>query len=247
MKLALFADIHSNLEALQACLVHARTQGAERFAFLGDLVGYGPDPVAVLELIQSYAAEGAVVVLGNHDAAALGNSTETINHHARAAIEWTRAQLSDRHVAFLSGLPLIVHEENMTFVHASAAAPDKWIYVSDPLRAAYSLEATPASYLLSGHVHEQMLYYTGAGGRPMSFVPTPGVAIPVARHRRWLVIAGSAGQPRDGNPAACYAMLDNAHATLTYHRVPYPHVVTADKIRAAGLPERLALRLEHGD
>lgn len=247
MKLALFADIHSNLEALQACLAHARARGAERFVFLGDLVGYGADPAAVLDLIQSYAAEGAVVLLGNHDAAALGDLTDTINDHARAAIEWTRTRLSHRHMAFLSGLPLIVHEENMTFVHASAAAPDKWIYVSDPLRAAASLEATPAAYLLSGHVHEQMLYFTGAGGRPMAFVPTPGVPIPVARHRRWLVIAGSAGQPRDGNPAACYAMLDNARATLTYHRVPYPHLVAAGKVRAAGLPERLALRLEHGD
>ena len=247
MKLALFADIHSNLEALTACLAHARSQGAERLAFLGDLVGYGADPVAVLDLIQTHAARGAVVVLGNHDAAALGDSSATMNDNARIAIDWTRDQLQERHRAFLASLPLTVHEDNMTFVHASAAAPGKWIYVSDSLRAEYSLAATSAAYLLSGHVHEPTLYYTGAGGRPVAFMPVPGAAIPVPRHRRWLVIAGSVGQPRDGNPTAAYALLDSERATLTYYRIPYEFDVAAAKVRAAGLPERLALRLEHAD
>lgn len=246
MKLALFADIHSNLEALRTCLAHAQSHGAERFAFLGDLVGYGADPVAVLDLIQSYAAAGAVVVLGNHDVAALGGDSGTMNDNAQASIEWTRARLSDRHVAFLSGLPMIVHEDNLAFVHASATAPGQWIYVSDALRAAQSLEATSAAYVLSGHVHDPQLYYTGAGGRPMTFVPVSGVPIPVASRRRWLVITGSTGQPRDGNPTACYAVLDLAHATLTYYRIPYDYHIAAGKIRAAGLPERLALGLEQG-
>ena len=90
MKLALFADIHSNLEALNACLAHARTMGASRFAFLGDLVGYGADPVAVLELVEQHATEGAVVVLGNHDAAVLGRPDDTLNDYAQAAIAWTK-------------------------------------------------------------------------------------------------------------------------------------------------------------
>lgn len=247
MKLALLADIHANLEALHACLEHAKAQGAQRFAFLGDFLGYGADPTAVLDLVEAYAAEGAIAVLGNHDVAVLNHASDTMNEHARAAIEWTKTRLLSHHYAYLGSLPLIHHEGDMTFVHASADAPDKWIYITDPLRAAHSLDATSAAYLFSGHVHEQMLYYTGASGRPLPFTPVPGTHIPVARHRRWLAIAGSVGQPRDGNPAASYALFDSDMATLTYFRIAYDYEVTAAKIRAAGLPERLALRLEHGD
>ena len=93
MKLAMFADVHSNLEAIRACLMHARALGAERYAFLGDLIGYGADPVAVLDLIEQYASDGAVVVLGNHDAAVIGRNTDNMNPYAQAAITWTQAQL----------------------------------------------------------------------------------------------------------------------------------------------------------
>src|SRR5204863_8390182 len=111
LKLALFADIHSNLEALTACLDHAAALGAERHAFLGDLVGYGADPVAVLELIESHAARGAVVVLGNHDAAAIGRPVPGMNQQALAAIAWTRQWLGKKATRFLEALPLTVREE----------------------------------------------------------------------------------------------------------------------------------------
>src|SRR5881392_3750307 len=97
MKLALFADIHSNLEAITACLAHAEGLGADRRAFLGDLVGYGADPVAVLELIERHVSGGAIVVMGNHDAAALGRPDDALTGSALAAVEWTRAQLGERH------------------------------------------------------------------------------------------------------------------------------------------------------
>jgi diadenosine tetraphosphatase ApaH/serine/threonine PP2A family protein phosphatase len=246
MKLALFADIHANLEALGACMEHAKFQGATSFAFLGDLVGYGADPSAVLDIVQEQFSEGAIVVRGNHDNAVLEPS-ETMNDSARAAIEWTRGRLQPAQIDFLAQLPLVIHEDGMTFVHASAAAPEKWLYISDSLRAAHSLEAAGSTYVFSGHVHEPVLYYTGAGGRPLPFEPVAGKAIPVARHRRWLAIPGSVGQPRDGNPAACYALFDAARVTLTYYRIPYDYDQAAAKIRSANLPERLALRLEHGD
>src|ERR1700741_2162700 len=124
MKLALFADIHSNLEALTACLAHANTLGADRYAFLGDLVGYGADPVAVLELIERHAAEGAVVLLGNHDAAAIGRPSGALNQNAVAAIAWTQKQLGEKQRAFLGELPLTVRQDDMLFVHASAAVPE---------------------------------------------------------------------------------------------------------------------------
>lgn len=246
MKLALFADVHSNLEAMTACLVHARALGAQRYAFLGDLIGYGADPVAVLDLIEQYAADGAVVVLGNHDEAAIGRGTDVLNPSAQASIIWTQAQLGGKQRAFLAKLPLSVRQGDILFVHASAAAPERWTYVTGPRQAQESISAGAAKYVFCGHVHEQNLYYTGADGQPMPFRPVPGTPIPAASHRQWLAIVGSAGQPRDGNNAACYALFDLERERLTFFRVPYDHGAAAQKIRAAGLPERLALRLERG-
>ena len=246
MKLALFADIHANLEAISACLAHAQALGAERHAFLGDLIGYGADPVAVLELIELHAKNGAAVVLGNHDAAALGREVSPMNANAQAAIAWTQAQLGKTQRDFLASLPLTVKEGNMLFVHASAAAPARWNYISDAADAQQSMDAGGANYIFCGHVHQAMLYYMGSGGRPMPFVPTPGIPIPTGGHRQWLAIVGSAGQPRDGNPAASYAMFDTERERLTFFRVAYAHALAAQKIRSAGLPPRLAMRLERG-
>jgi diadenosine tetraphosphatase ApaH/serine/threonine PP2A family protein phosphatase len=247
VKLALFADIHSNLEALTACLEHARALGAGRYAFLGDLVGYGADPIAVLELVQERAAEGAVVVLGNHDAAVLGRPVERLNANAQAAIAWTSERLGARHRAFLDGLPLNVREDNMLFVHASAAAPERWTYITGAAQAEQSMRAGGAGLTFCGHVHEQRLYFMGSSGRPMPFLPVPGTPIPTGKHRQWLAIVGSAGQPRDRNTAACYALADLERSRLTFFRVPYDHKAAAQKIRSAGLPERLAMRLERGE
>jgi diadenosine tetraphosphatase ApaH/serine/threonine PP2A family protein phosphatase len=246
LKLALFADVHSNLEAISACLVHARALGAQRYAFLGDLVGYGADPVAVLDLIEHYASNGAVVVLGNHDAAAIGRGFDMLNPNAQAAISWTQAQLGDKQRSFLASLPLTVRDDDILFVHASAVAPEQWTYVTGPKAAEESIRAAKANYVFCGHVHEPNLYYAGAGGQPMSFRPMSGTPIPAAKHRQWLAIVGSTGQPRDGNNAACYALFDLERERITFFRVPYDHGTAAQKIRAAGLPERLALRLERG-
>jgi diadenosine tetraphosphatase ApaH/serine/threonine PP2A family protein phosphatase len=246
VKLALFADIHSNLEALTACLAHARALGAQRFAFLGDLVGYGADPIAVLDLIQEHAAAGAIVVLGNHDAAAIGRPTPGLNALAEAAIVWTRRRLGERQRAFIGALPLTVREGRVLFVHASAAEPGRWTYVTGARQAEHSMKASQAGIVFSGHVHDQHLYYMGARGHPLAFQPVSGTPIPTGKHRQWLAIVGSAGQPRDRNTAACYALADLARERLTFFRVPYDYETAAQKIRAAGLPERLARRLERG-
>ncbi len=248
MKLALFADVHSNLEALTACLAHAQGLGADRYAFLGDLVGYGADPVAVVDLVEEHAQRGAVVVLGNHDAAAVGGRSGDLNPNARAAINWTKERLGERQRRFLSGLPLVVAQENLLYVHASASVPEEWTYVSSTHEAEASLRAEPgAGFIFCGHVHEPMLYYMGSAGRPMPFRPVAGTPIPTPKHRRWLAIVGSAGQPRDDNNDACYALADLGRARITWFRVPYDFAAAARKVRAAGLPERLALRLERGN
>jgi diadenosine tetraphosphatase ApaH/serine/threonine PP2A family protein phosphatase len=247
MKIALLADVHGNLEALTACLEHARSAGAELHAFLGDFVGYGADPVAVVETVASHAQRGAIVVRGNHEQAVLDPASSKMNRDAEEAADWTREQLGPAHRAFLDELPLLSRLEEIAFVHASAASPAEFTYVTDGQRAAESLAAARATYVFSGHVHEPALYCTAAPDRMVEFTPFPGVAISVPPHRRWLAIVGSAGQPRDGRPAACYAVLDLERRTLTFFRVPYDWAAAAAKIRAAGLPENLASRIERGE
>ena len=248
MKLALLADIHSNLEALNACIAHAQAHGAERFAFIGDLVGYNADPVAVVIRVAALVRDNnAIAVLGNHDQATVTGLTQTMNDDAAAAINWTRKQLASEQISFLSALPLTQRMDNMLFVHASASAPERWSYIHDGTRAAMSMEASEASYVFSGHVHDPVLYFLGRDGRPQAFVPVSGIPIPVSHHRSWLAIVGSCGQPRDGNPAASYVLMDTAMEMLTFNRVPYDHATAASKVRRAGLPETLAMRLETGN
>lgn len=246
MKLALLADVHANLEALEACLGHAEEAGAERYAFLGDLVGYGADPGPVLERVAALRARGALAVRGNHDEAVVSGDTREMNRAAAAAVDWTRGRLTPGERALLAGLPLLAREGEAVLVHGSPAAPERFTYVTDPLRAARAMAAAGARWVFAGHVHEPVLYYTGAADRPVPFRPVPGVAIPVPAHRRWLAIAGSVGQPRDGDPAACYALADLDAERLTFHRVPYDYGAAAAKVRQAGLPEILARRLERG-
>ena len=131
-------------------------------------------------------------------------------------------------------------------LHANALAPAGWAYILARCDAVRSLGATQACYTFCGHVHEPRLYPVSSTGKAGEFLPTPGMAIPVQRHRQWLVIPGSAGQPRDGNPAACYALFDDEHFLLTFERRPYDHQTAGDKIRTADLPQGLASRLEHG-
>jgi len=243
MKLALLADIHANIEALDACIAHAQEQGATGFVVLGDLVGYGADPGAVLERVQGLGDRLLAIVQGNHDSAAAGRP-EVMNDEAAFAIAWTARQLSNAQRDYLAALPLLVQDAEVTWVHASALEPEAFIYVSSAAEARASLDAAGTHYVFCGHVHDPALYYAGGDGRFTAFAPTPGVAIPVGAHRRWLSIVGSCGQPRDGRTGAWYALFDRGRAKLTYHRVAYDVQAAAAKIRAAGLPERFALQIE---
>ena len=245
MILALLADIHANLEALTACLAHAERQGAEAYAFLGDLVGYGADPQACLTIIQRHAAAGAILVRGNHDEAALGGLCLDMNPAAREAALWTRPRLSAKERGFLSGLPYQVEREGILFVHASADQPPDWDYVSDERAARRCLAATTAGLIFAGHVHHPLLFHSTREG-VADFIPESGSTITLTPGRRWLALAGSVGQPRDGNPAAAYLLFDTLGRQLTWQRVPYDWMTAAAKIRAASLPEVLARRLGEG-
>jgi diadenosine tetraphosphatase ApaH/serine/threonine PP2A family protein phosphatase len=245
-KIAVVTDLHANREAVEAVLAHARAQGATEYAFLGDFVGYGADPAWVVDRMREMVAAGAVAICGNHDEAAVVGSNPAMRPEARAVIDWTRAQLDTAQLDFLGSLPFEVRRGECLYVHANAFAPHGWEYVQTRSDAVRSIHATTCHYTFCGHVHEPHLYHLGATGKAGEFVPTPEIPIPLPGYRQWLVIPGSAGQPRDGNPAACYATFEPELQQVTYHRVPYDHDAAAAKILAAGLPERLAARLGDG-
>lgn len=248
MRIAVITDIHGNIEALQACIQHARRVGVDQFALLGDFVGYGAAPAAVVAQVAELAARGAIVVRGNHEEAVLA-TPEGFTPQARQSADWTRGQLSVSDVDFLSGLELVARHDWCLFAHASAHQPGRWIYVDSTRAAADCIAAYPEGVRLGvlGHVHRQLLFHRAAGevaaGR---FDPVPGAEISLSRARRWAALAGSAGQPRDGNAAAAWLLLDMQRESLTFHRVAYDVDAAAERIRQVGLPIFFAERLAHG-
>ncbi len=251
MRIAFMADLHANREALEACLAHARAQEADRLVFLGDYVNYGADPEWVVATLMAHVEKGGIALRGNHDAA-VGEWGGSMNSPAEVALEWTRNQLGPAHRAFLAGLPLTHQEDGFLCVHADASAPSKWSYVTDTEDAARSFRATTERLTLCGHVHKPALYNVPEGpvaaraAKTTVFRPIAGVPVPLLPRRRWLAIVGSVGQPRDGNPAAAYALVDTVRAEITTLRVAYDIEAAAEKIRAAGLPAMLADRLTWG-
>jgi diadenosine tetraphosphatase ApaH/serine/threonine PP2A family protein phosphatase len=245
MRIAILSDIHANREAFEACLADATRRGAERLVLLGDIVGYGADPAWAVERARELAAAGAIVIKGNHDEAAVADRGG-MTPDAAAAIAWTRGVLDDGAKAFLAALPLEVEEEDRLYVHADAAQPAKWHYIRDAEDARRSLDGTTQRVVLCGHVHVPALYGLTAAAKLVSFRPVAEVPVPLTRPRRWLAVLGAVGQPRDGDPAAAYAILDTAANEIATIRVPYDAAGAAEKIRNAGLPEALATRLLRG-
>lgn len=246
MRLALLTDLHANRQALDACLAHAAAQSPDKYAFTGDFVGYGADPGYVLDTVIDHVARGAIAVQGNHDVAATRAARPQMHAEARESLEWTRTQLSPGHVEFLAKLPLTQSLGEMLFVHASACEPAKWEYVTGLDEAERSLEASGHNMVFSGHVHAPALYRRAADGSMAAAVPMPGLAVRLPPEHQYLVIPGSAGQPRDNNCQACYAMFDDSTRELTYYRVPYDHGAAARRVIAEGLPLVFAMRLIEG-
>jgi diadenosine tetraphosphatase ApaH/serine/threonine PP2A family protein phosphatase len=240
--IAFFADIHANRQAFAACLEQARGRGAERFVLLGDYVGYGGDPEWTVATAMELVSQGAPAVRGNHDGA-VSHLNEKMNAEAQVAMEWTRGRLGVPERTFLERLPLTYTDGDHLYVHSEASKPAAWKYVMDSADAAHSIMATTAHLTFCGHIHRPALYTMSATGKTTSFVPTTGWPIRILPGRRWLAVLGSVGQPRDGNPAAAYALFDTERQELTYCRAPYDVERAAEQIRSQGLPPWLADRL----
>lgn len=244
MRYLVLSDLHANLEALEATLEAAHAVGFDRALVLGDLVGYGADPNAVVARVRQL--DPVAIIRGNHDRVAAGvDDAESFNPVARDAALWTREALEPETLAYLHALtpgPVLV-DDLVEICHGSPADEDA--YVMDGLDALRALRDATRQVCLCGHTHvplvvaldgDALIYEDGDERR----------AIPIVAGRRYLINAGSVGQPRDGDPRAAFAMADTGRREVTLFRVPYPVEKAQARIRAAGLPEGLALRLSAG-
>jgi diadenosine tetraphosphatase ApaH/serine/threonine PP2A family protein phosphatase len=240
----MFSDVHANRQAFSACLAQASDLGAEKIVLLGDYVGYGADPEWTVTTVMDLVEKGARAVLGNHDSA-VSNPREQLSVEAKIVMEWTRGRLGVAERRFLERLPLTLNDDDRLYVHAEASRPKSWRYATSVDAAAQSIIATSAQITICGHVHRPALYSMSATGKLTAFTPNTGATIQLLSgpRRRWLAVLGSVGQPRDGNPAASYAMLDTEKRELTYRRAPYDVEEAATSIRKNGLPTWFADRL----
>lgn len=239
MRIAVLSDIHSNLVALDAVL--AASGSVDTVWHLGDVVGYGPEPDAV---VARLGAIGATGVKGNHDAAAVGGSEiEWFNPDARRAMEWTRATISRATSAWLDALPQTVTRDDWTLVHGSPREPI-WEYVTSVPVARANLAILAGRIGLHGHTHIPAAFLED-DGRIEVVSPGDGSVLEL-RGRRALVNPGSVGQPRDGDPRSSFLVLDTDADCVSWHRTPYDIDAVQASMRATGLPASLAARLGVG-
>lgn len=216
MRYAIVADIHANLPAWNTVLTDLASLRVDRIVCLGDIVGYGPEPAAVLSSVYRQV-DG--FCLGNHDAVVAGKLDPSLfNDRARAAIAWTASQLGTRAASFLGSLPLTLTGPGFRCAHGDFASPAAFRYVLEPADALGSWQAVPEPLLFVGHSHVPALFVLGASGVPhrveaQDFVLEDG--------KRFLVAVGSAGHPRDRDARACYCIYDTADCSVRWRRVAF--------------------------
>jgi predicted phosphodiesterase len=239
MKYAILADIHANLEALEIVLADSREQRCTHYACLGDVVGYNANPKECLDQIREM---GMPCVKGNHDEyCSIESNLEGFNPHAAEAIQWTRAQLTEEDRDWLRNLKYIRLVASYSIVHATLDGPQRWGYVFDRLAAAASFTYQNTSVCFFGHTHVPVAFIRDSvvrGGTYSKFKIEPG--------RKYFINVGSVGQSRDGVAKATYVIYNMDEGSVELRRLDYDIAKTQAKIRAAGLPERLAERLALG-
>ena len=235
--IGIISDIHGNLEALEAVLAADAAAAVDSWICLGDIVGYGASPNECVEIVRERCG---ICLLGNHDEAACQDNVPfAFNPWAARAVLWTRDVLTDRSRSYLRERPLRHDTPRVAYVHGTPIRPEKWGYVLTPQDAASQASGFEQEVCFIGHLH-----------RPGAFeLPSlSGAAQP-----RWLINAGSVGQPRDGDPRACLVLLDDQREQLDrgmswieFVRLDYDVAAAQKKILQAGLPSSLAARLAVG-
>jgi len=247
LRLLILSDIHANLEALEACLDAAPEH--DQVYNLGDIVGYGANPNEVTERSRDL---GSIFVRGNHDKACSGLSDLSgFNPVASTAALWTREKLTDDHLQFLRALPEgpLAPLENVQLVHGSPRNEDEYVLLASDAYFLLTQATVPLTFF--GHTHVQRCFLLEGNGK--SFTPVYKSAkgkqtfkLELKANTKYMVNPGSVGQPRDNDPRAAFLLYDVEARIITFHRVPYNVERAQKKIISAGLPERLAIRLEEG-
>jgi len=238
-KFAILGDIHSNWEALSAVLEDCREQGATDFVCVGDLVGYNADPVRCLRAVRELTPH---VVRGNHDHYC-SHDEHLDDFHPLAAhvVDWTRRQLSQDDAAYLRELSFTLRVAGFSVVHSTMDMPEKWGYVFDTLDAESHFTYQPTTVCFYGHTHIPVVFE-----KQSAVTRSHYERVKIALGKRYFFNVGSVGQPRDGDPLSAYALYDLEAREVVLRRVSYDVAATQEKVLKAGLPERLAKRLEIG-
>lgn len=246
MRILIISDIHANLTAFQAVLEHAQDQW-DIIWFLGDLVGYGPDPN---ECVQELQKHKHIALSGNHDQAVLGNlDIKSFNREAKYAITWTQEAISPGTQSYLESLPSKQVEGDFTLAHASPRYP-VWEYILDPLTASENFNWFQTEFCLVGHTHVPVIFEERLNGfrkvnvRPASYAA--GSEPFYLGPERLIINPGSVGQPRDSDPRAAYALLDSETKLWSYQRVSYSVREVQERMEKCGMPKRLVNRLAYG-
>ena len=239
MRIAIFSDLHGNLEATEAVLADARERDCTDFVCLGDVVGYNANPRECVEIVQKLKCP---VVKGNHDQqASLAESSRGFNALAETAINWTREQLTNKDKEWLQGLPLTRQVRDFTIVHATLDTPDQWGYVFNNLDAAASFTYQQTAVCFFGHTH-----VAGAFMRDDTVKKIRVDQLAIEETKKYFINVGSVGQPRDGDWRAAYCIYDIENHVVEQRRVKYDLATAQKKIIQAGLPHLLADRLDLG-
>ena len=268
MRFAIFSDVHANLEALQQILKRCESLDIDAYLFLGDLVGYNANPKECIEIVRSLP--NIFWIKGNHDEFVANPHVdiEQFNAQARAAVLWTRQQLSDGERDFLFNMPMryTLRKEEITLVHATLNSPASWGYIFDIKHAADHFDFQFTNLCFCGHSHVPAAFRRCVTETNVMITQIPGwnkgedegiipeqihsadnLTISLESGFRYLFNVGSVGQPRNRDPRASFAVYDTDKQQISRYRVPYPVELTKEKILRAGLPERLAARLDLGN
>ncbi|MCL4457449.1 MAG: metallophosphatase family protein [Nitrospirae bacterium] len=240
MNYAVISDVHANIEALRAVLTEIRNKKITDILFLGDAVGYGPDPDECVEVLKS---ECKVLLAGNHDKAAIGlTDIEFFTPYARAAIEWTKETITEKTISILKDLPVSkeIEDSKILLVHSTPKQPEEWHYLLSLWDAEINFHYFENKICLLGHSHRPSIIERLPSGEMIAYRDEAMIG----DAERYMINAGSVGRPRDGDPMACYVVIDDESVKL--HRVEYDIKKTQDKMRRAGLPIQLIERLARG-
>ena len=239
MKIAIFGDIHANLEGLEAVLQDAAERDCTHFVCIGDIVGYNANPHECLEVVRQLDCP---VVKGNHDEeAALDTDLVGLNPLAERAMQWTRDNLTEEDKKYLSELRMVRQVRDFTIVHATLDSPSSWGYVTNKFdaMASFSYQFTPICFY--GHTHTPRIYIKGDTVEASDDLETK-----IELGKKYFINVGSTGQPRDGDWRASYAIYDEENQRVEIRRLEYDIATAQQKIIEAGLPEMLANRLAVG-